>query len=74
MGPDHGRDDDAEQKADLDDYVRVTGGRQQLFQLYREVIPPTAREVERQLYLTDLETLLELLRYAATGDAWIPEA
>jgi len=30
---------------------------------YRNLAPPTAREVERQLYITDLETLLELLRF-----------
>ena len=30
---------------------------------YRELPPPTAHDVERQLYLTDLETLLELLRW-----------
>jgi hypothetical protein len=28
---------------------------------YRNLMPPTARDVERQLYLTDLETLLGLL-------------
>jgi hypothetical protein len=52
----------AEQKADLDDYLRMAGGSRRAFD-YRHLIPPTARDVERQLYLTDLETLLELLKY-----------
>jgi hypothetical protein len=30
---------------------------------YRNLIPTRAREVERQLYLTDLEVVLELLRF-----------
>ena len=30
---------------------------------YRSYIPATAREVERNLFTTDLETVLELLRY-----------
>jgi hypothetical protein len=30
---------------------------------YRQLIPPRAREVERQLYLTDLEVVLELLKF-----------
>jgi hypothetical protein len=29
---------------------------------YRKLVPTNAREVERQLYLTDMETLLGLLR------------
>jgi hypothetical protein len=57
----------AEQKADLDEYVRETGGRKHLLQQYRNLVPPTARDVERQLYITDLETLVELLRYANGG-------
>ena len=52
----------AEQKADLDDYLSMAGGSRAAFD-YRHLIPPTARDVERQLYLTDLETLLELLKY-----------
>jgi hypothetical protein len=53
----------AEQKADLDAYVKDTGGRKHLLQQFRDLVPPTARDVERELYLTDLETLVELLRY-----------
>jgi hypothetical protein len=30
---------------------------------YRDILPATAHQVERQLYLADLETLLELLRF-----------
>jgi hypothetical protein len=41
---------------------------------YRHLTPPTAREVERQLYLTDLETLLELSRFEPGGASSIPEA
>ena len=63
----------SEQKADLDDYLS-TGGRSRAAFHYRNLVPPTARDVERQLYLTDLETLLELLKYEH-GDAFaIPGA
>ena len=57
----------AEQKADLDQYVGETAGWKHLLQHYRNLVPPTARDVERQLYLTDLETLVELLRYGNGG-------
>jgi hypothetical protein len=61
-----------EQKADLDEYLRVAGNDPDLLRRFRHLPPATAREVERQLYLTDLETLLELRRFA--GDAfWFPE-
>ena len=52
----------AEQKADLEAYVRAGGDRSRLLQQYRNLVPDKAREVERQLYLTDLETLMALLR------------
>lgn len=58
----------AEQKTDLDEYLS-TGGGSRLALDYRHLVPPTARDVERQLYLTDLETLLELLKYER-GDAF----
>lgn len=64
----------AEQKADLEDYVRDIGGRGHSVEHYRDLAPPTAREVERQLYITDLETLLELLRYGNGGASATPEA
>jgi hypothetical protein len=62
-----------EQKADLDDYLRRAGNGPDLFRQFRNLPPPTAREVERQLYLTDLETLLELRRFEG-GVFWAPEA
>jgi hypothetical protein len=58
----------AEQKEDLDDYLRTAGTSRLAFD-YHHLVPPTARDVERQLYLTDLETLLELLKYEH-GDAF----
>lgn len=63
----------AEQKADLGEYLGTVGGPRYALP-YRSLVPPTAREVERQLYLTDLETLLELLRYESGGDASGPAA
>lgn len=48
-----------EQKADLDEYWSAGTGMFLISEL-RELVPRSAREVERQLYLTDLETLLEL--------------
>ncbi len=58
----------AQQKADLDEYVRIAGDRKHVLRQYRNLVPPRAREVERQLYLTDLETLFELMRYASDGE------
>jgi hypothetical protein len=58
----------AEQKADLSEYLMGNGGTDRGLErwgstrLYRDFIPASARQVERQLYLTDLETLLGLLR------------
>lgn len=63
----------AEQKSDLDEYLTV-GGTPRTAVYYRNLVPPTAREVERQLYLTDLETLLELLRYEHGGAFLFPGA
>ena len=57
----------AEQKEDIDDFLRGQGhvpGEPINWSAalpYRTVIPPGARDVERQLYLADLEMLLELL-------------
>jgi hypothetical protein len=58
-----------QQKADLDLYLSgVEGERRTLLDTwirlapYRNLAPAAAREVERQLYLADLETILELLR------------
>lgn len=63
----------SDQKADLDDYL--TSSQSPLETLpYRDLPPSTAHQVERQLYLTDLETILELLRYEHGGAFSIPEA
>ena len=62
-----------EQKSDLDEYLRVKGANADLFRRFRDLPPASARDVERQLYLTDLETILELRRFE--GDAfWVPES
>jgi hypothetical protein len=63
----------AEQKSDLDDYLNAAGTSHQALH-YRHLVPPTARAVERQLYITDLETLLELLRFEHGGAFSIPGA
>jgi len=58
----------ADQKSDLDEYLnadRITALR------YRDLPPATARDVEVQLYLTDLETVLELVRCERGGAFWI---
>lgn len=63
----------SEQKSDLDDYL--TASQLSLDALpYRELAPFTAHQVERQLYLTDLETLLELIRFDHGGAFSIPDA
>jgi len=58
-----------QQKADLDLYLAgLEGDRRTIVETwirlapYRNLLPSTTREVERELYLRDLETLLELLR------------
>jgi len=53
----------SDQKRDLDRYVMETGGRIQSLWERRDVVPPMARDVERQLYLADFETLLGLLEF-----------
>lgn len=63
----------AEQRSDLGEFLSV-GGPPRFALPYRKLVPPTARDVERQLYLTDLETLLELLRFEHGGAFSIPEA
>lgn len=59
-----------QQKADLDDYLgSLDGERREILATwirlapYRSFIPVSAREVERKLYLSDLETILELLKH-----------
>jgi hypothetical protein len=58
-----------QQKRDLDLYLSgLEGDRRTVLRAwlqlasYRNSLPATAREVERDLFLTDLETLLELLK------------
>ena len=63
----------AEQKSDLDEYLSF-GSAPRYALPYRKLVPPTACEVERQLYLADLETLLELLKFERGGAFSIPEA
>ena len=58
----------AEQKADLDEYFAGPPSALR----YRDLPPPNARDVERQLYLTDLETLLELLPFEGGNGGPIP--
>lgn len=59
-----------QQKSDLEDYL--AGLEEDINAIlanwirlapYRNLIPARAREVERQLYLTDLEVVLELLKF-----------
>jgi len=57
-----------EQRADLEEYLRASGAHQDLRQFHR-LIPSAARDVERQLFLADLETLAELLQLKARGAA-----
>jgi len=63
----------ADQKSDLDEYLNRAGGPRQALH-YRNLVPPTARDVEVQLYVTDLETLLELLKFEHGGSFSIPGA
>jgi hypothetical protein len=55
-----------EQKEDLAEFLGEPEARTR-FASYRNLPPATAHEVERLLYLTDLETLLELLHVERTG-------
>jgi len=58
------------QKADLDEYLLSSHAPLDPA-IYRDLMPGSAHQVEQQLYLTDLETLLELLRfeYAAASSS-----
>jgi hypothetical protein len=70
----------AEQKADLSEYLMGNGGihrRREEWgapRLYRDFIPASARPVERKLYLTDLETVLGLLRAEPEADSSDPKS
>jgi hypothetical protein len=63
----------SDQKTDLDEYLNLAGTPREALH-YRYLVPPTAREVEVQLYLTDLETLLELLKFEHGGAFSFPGA
>jgi len=63
----------SDQKADLDEYLRMSGI--PVHELpYRDLPPLTAHEVERQLYLTDFEVLLQLLSFDRGGAFDLPES
>lgn len=57
-----------EQKRDLEDYLSEAGDKRTILTNwsrlapYRNFVPAEAREIERRLYSTDLETVLELFR------------
>jgi hypothetical protein len=61
----------AQQKADLDEYLMASHAPLDLA-AYRDLVPATAHQVERQLYLADLETILELLRFEHGGLYSVP--
>lgn len=63
----------ADQMADLETYLNTAGGPRYAIP-YRNLVPSEARDVEQQLYLTDLETLLELLRFDPNGACRTQEA
>lgn len=60
----------AEQKRDLDQYLSGVDGPRH-FSQFESLIPATSREVERRLFLADLETLMDLLRWEP-GNAPLP--
>lgn len=63
----------ARQKSDLDEYLRESGEHPDAA-TFRDLLPASAHDVERQLYLTDLETLMVLLRFERGAGASAPEA
>jgi hypothetical protein len=63
----------SDQKADLYEYLRMSGVAVSQIP-YRELAPASAHEVERQLYLTDLEILLQLLSFESAGALESPES
>jgi hypothetical protein len=70
-----------QQKSDLDEYLAgLEGGTRTVLSTwirlapYRNLLPTNCREVEKQLYNADLETILELLRYEYDVACPDPEA
>jgi hypothetical protein len=51
----------ADQKSDLSEFLAAEGLRPEELRV-RDLIPPQARDVEKQLYLADLKTLLKLVK------------
>jgi hypothetical protein len=51
-----------DQMSDLSEFLAAGGLRSEELRV-RDLIPPQARDVEKQLYLTDLKTLLRLLEF-----------
>jgi len=64
----------ADQKTDLDEYLRQSGGKLSSLWQYRNILPALIRDVERQLYLMDFETLLWLLQFDRDEAAPFPAA
>jgi len=69
----------SEQKQDISQFLNdprrpAAGPAWRSVVTYRQLIPASAREVERQLYFADLETLLELLKAEHAGVFSAPEA
>lgn len=56
----------AEQKADFSEFLTTRDARSQAAR-FRDLPPPAARDVERQLFVTDLETVLGLLKLAGAS-------
>jgi len=52
----------AEQKEDVEEFLRISEMPAANLP-YRDLPPATAHEVERQLYLTDLEVVLQLISF-----------
>lgn len=52
----------ADQKADLEEYLRSMGFSSKDLR-YRELVPPSAHEVERMLYIADFEVVLQLISF-----------
>jgi len=69
-----------DQKNDLEEFLTAklaageTVTNPALAAVYRDVIPPSASEVEKTLYLSDLETLLGLLVADRAAASWNPGA
>jgi hypothetical protein len=58
----------SDQKADLDEFLQDSG--QRVADLsYKDLAPARAHEVEKQLYLADLEVVVQLLSFEAASAA-----